>query len=75
MTDPLPPAIASPCIRHCCLDQDGDVCVGCFRTLDEITRWREADDETRRLILLRCGERRADYQRRYPDWRPPLSRT
>ncbi len=29
---------ASPCVSICTLDDD-DVCVGCSRTLDEITHW------------------------------------
>ena len=33
--------IASPCVRNCCLDQQ-DMCVGCFRVLDEIVGWGAA---------------------------------
>ncbi|MEC5398493.1 DUF1289 domain-containing protein [Uliginosibacterium sp. H1] len=72
MTDPSPATVASPCIRHCCLDPDSDVCVGCFRTLDEITGWSQADDAQRAAVLQRCVARRADYQQRYPDWCPPI---
>ncbi len=42
--------IASPCVRNCCLD-DGDICLGCFRSLEEIVRWSEASDSERRAIL------------------------
>ena len=53
--------VSSPCVRNCCLDED-DVCLGCFRTIEEIIRWGEADDEEKHKILVKAGERqhRAD---------------
>src|SRR6185369_13637634 len=36
-TDPL----ASPCVRNCCLDE-GNVCMGCGRSLEEIIAWSTA---------------------------------
>jgi uncharacterized protein len=41
---------ASPCVRNCCLNDD-DICLGCFRTLEEIVGWNEADNQQRRDIL------------------------
>lgn len=49
--------VESPCIRVCCLD-DNNVCIGCYRTLDEITGWRDASEERRREILLRVKKRK-----------------
>ena len=46
----------SPCVRNCCLD-DGDVCVGCGRSLDEILRWQRADPEERRAMRELARER------------------
>ncbi|MDO6693492.1 DUF1289 domain-containing protein [Aliiglaciecola sp. 3_MG-2023] len=46
-----PHKIDSPCIRNCCLDQD-DVCVGCYRSLQEILDWGSADDERKVNILM-----------------------
>jgi len=60
---PLPPqqptisTVSSPCVRNCCLD-DNDICLGCFRSLDEITAWGGADD-TRRREILACAARRS----------------
>ena len=48
--------VASPCISVCLLDEK-DVCVGCYRTADEITQWMECDNDTKRMILSRCVER------------------
>ncbi|MFY8123363.1 MAG: DUF1289 domain-containing protein, partial [Silanimonas sp.] len=37
-------APASPCVRHCCLDE-ADECLGCGRTLEEIKAWHTADPD------------------------------
>ena len=44
------PAVASPCIRHCTLDER-DVCLGCRRTIDEIKEWGQASEPRKREIL------------------------
>jgi predicted Fe-S protein YdhL (DUF1289 family) len=62
---PAPGSIASPCIRICCLD-DKDVCLGCFRTLDEIRNWQASDDANRALVLKHCAERREAHDRQFP---------
>ncbi|MDB5813745.1 MAG: hypothetical protein JWN23_862 [Rhodocyclales bacterium] len=63
--------VVSPCIRICCLDEN-DVCLGCFRTLDEIKDWRAADNSTRECILQRCTARRDAHDLRFPG--PPALR-
>jgi predicted Fe-S protein YdhL (DUF1289 family) len=57
--------VKSPCVRNCCLD-DGDICMGCFRSLDEIKVWGQATDEERTAILILSKQRRADNKKR-PD--------
>ncbi|MDH5433384.1 MAG: DUF1289 domain-containing protein [Gammaproteobacteria bacterium] len=42
--------IASPCISLCCLDEE-DVCIGCYRHIDEITGWHGADKKRRQEII------------------------
>lgn len=49
--------VPSPCVRNCCLDED-DVCLGCFRTVEEIMQWGDINDEEKRGILIKAGERR-----------------
>jgi predicted Fe-S protein YdhL (DUF1289 family) len=51
-------AIESPCIRNCCLDEL-DVCLGCGRTLDEITGWTASDD-TKKTRILDAAKRRCE---------------
>jgi len=52
-----PKDIDSPCIRNCCLDTD-DICVGCFRSLEEIMQWSNSSLETKQQVLLICHQRR-----------------
>lgn len=39
---------------------DGELCVGCYRTLDEIVRWSSASDDDKREILAAVAQRRDD---------------
>jgi uncharacterized protein len=57
MTDDDPP-VPSPCVRLCTLD-DADVCLGCFRSLDEIRDWTQLDSAARRAVLDNAERRRA----------------
>lgn len=50
-------AITSPCIRQCTLDNN-DICLGCFRSLHEITRWTQADEKTRHDFLINAESRK-----------------
>jgi predicted Fe-S protein YdhL (DUF1289 family) len=47
----------SPCIGNCCLDDDL-VCLGCFRSLEEIKDWGVVDEHRRRIILQNAKRRR-----------------
>jgi predicted Fe-S protein YdhL (DUF1289 family) len=49
---------ASPCIRQCTLDEH-DICLGCFRSLEEILAWQASDAAQRTQILVRCKARRS----------------
>lgn len=51
--------IPSPCINVCRMDAENALCVGCYRTLDEIARWSGASDDAKRLILAAVAKRRA----------------
>lgn len=48
--------VASPCVSICALDDD-DICIGCQRTAQEITRWGLMDNAERRAVLARCEQR------------------
>jgi predicted Fe-S protein YdhL (DUF1289 family) len=54
--------VQSPCIRNCCLNDD-DICLGCFRLLDEITQWGEANNHERMVILKNAQQRRGSFSK------------
>ena len=57
VSDPTQP-VKSPCIEVCSLNNE-DVCIGCYRTANEIIEWFSAPDERKREILVSVSERRA----------------
>jgi len=48
--------VKSPCIEVCALD-DQDVCIGCYRTANEIIEWFAASNERKRAILEAVEQR------------------
>jgi uncharacterized protein len=53
----IPAAAPSPCVDICRLDARG-LCVGCRRTLAEITEWPSASEARRREILRELALRK-----------------
>ena len=51
--------VESPCVEVCRMDPAKDICVGCWRTLDEIARWRDMNDAQRAVVLFAVAGRRA----------------
>ena len=45
--------IESPCINICELDPNTDLCLGCNRTIEEITNWSTMNDSNKKKILIR----------------------
>ncbi len=56
MTSDVEKPVRSPCVHVCALDEQ-DICIGCQRTVAEITRWGRMDNAERREVLQRCLER------------------
>lgn len=50
--------VMSPCVGICCPDQN-DVCMGCFRTMDEITRWWDMSSTEKKQLLLELESRKS----------------
>ena len=48
--------LASPCVHICALDEE-DICIGCQRSVAEITHWSRMDNAERRQVLLLCQAR------------------
>lgn len=53
------PAVASPCVSVCEMDDASGLCRGCLRTLDEIAHWGLYDDDEKRAVLGQLAQRRA----------------
>ncbi|UCV08036.1 DUF1289 domain-containing protein [Dechloromonas denitrificans] len=53
--------LPSPCINICRMDADNGLCLGCFRTIEEITVWSRTDDSHRANILAAIARRRAEH--------------
>ena len=49
--------VPSPCISVCRMSEDRSHCLGCFRTLDEIRIWSQADNGVRRGIWVHLLDR------------------
>ena len=49
--------VRSPCVDICALD-DNDICIGCYRSGDEITVWGKMNNEEKLATLNRVKERR-----------------
>lgn len=58
--------VLSPCVRTCCLD-DNEICIGCGRSLGEITDWNEATPAEKRAIVERA-RLRMNVRRAKSDW-------
>ncbi len=52
--------VESPCIGYCYnIDLEDSVCLGCFRTIDEIGKWWNMTDKEKRKVLEGAAERSA----------------
>lgn len=49
--------IASPCIGVCSMDDLSGLCMGCFRTIEEIRNWWDLDETSKQAIIAQASER------------------
>lgn len=52
----------SPCLGICAINQAEGACIGCFRTIDEITDWLDFDDDGRQRVLQELPAREARFR-------------
>lgn len=57
----------NPCRRSCCLNEN-DICLGCFRHLDEIKQWSNLDEEKRLNLIGELELRRQQHKAKW-GWR------
>ncbi|MDB5812046.1 MAG: hypothetical protein JWN94_4168 [Betaproteobacteria bacterium] len=51
--------VPSPCIRICVVDETRAICRGCYRTLDEISRWAGYPRAQKLALLEDLARRKA----------------
>ena len=51
--------VASPCVSICVIDQASGLCIGCYRTLEEIAGWIDLSTAARRAIVAELAQRKA----------------
>jgi len=51
--------VPSPCVRICVIDEVRDICRGCYRTLDEISRWASYSRGQKLALLNDLAQRKA----------------
>ena len=51
--------IESPCVRICVIDETRDICRGCYRTLDEISKWASYPRAQKLALLDDLAQRKA----------------
>ena len=51
--------VPSPCVRICVVDDARDICRGCYRTLDEISRWASYTSAQKFELLDELAQRRS----------------
>ena len=52
--------IESPCVQVCILHPEARICLGCYRTGDEIAAWSRLSPEQRRQIMDDLPDRAAN---------------
>ena len=50
------PTVEQPCVRKCCLN-DEDVCLGCFRTFDDMLVWNTST-QSQKVQMLNNAKKR-----------------
>ena len=49
--------IASPCVKLCVVHPDERICVGCLRSIDEISQWSRMTHDERAAVMAELPER------------------
>lgn len=56
--------IASPCVKLCVVHPEARICVGCLRTIDEISQWSRLSHDERALVMAELPGRAPQLARR-----------
>ena len=56
--------IESPCVKLCVVHPEARICVGCYRSIDEIGSWSRLTPEARRAIMAELPARASTLTKR-----------
>ena len=54
--------VKSPCIAVCKIDYESGYCIGCNRTIEEITNWGSFNDSQKKKILTKVKSKNISKQ-------------
>ncbi len=54
-------SVSTPCIQICQIDADSRLCIGCWRTLDEIAGWAGMSEAQRLAVMASLPAREARF--------------
>jgi len=57
--------IKSPCI-HVCVRNEEDICMGCFRTMEEIRTWYKYTDVEKLKVIDKANHRKLEFHKNLP---------
>ena len=55
--------IKSPCVNVCKIDYESGYCIGCNRTIEEITNWGSFNDSQKKKILTKVKSKNTSKQK------------
>ncbi len=53
----LPEPIVSPCIGVCAMNEQTNLCEGCFRSIEEIRDWWDMTPDSRNQVMDKLEQR------------------
>ena len=56
--------IESPCVQVCLIHPEANICIGCYRTSDEIAGWSRLTPENRSALIAELPSRKSLLPRR-----------
>ncbi len=62
--EPQPQSLGSPCVNVCTMDRTTGWCLGCARTIREISNWSAKPAEERQAILAALPARKTELAKR-----------
>jgi len=49
--------VESPCVQVCVIHRESGLCMGCYRSINEITRWSNIPSDERRALISELPNR------------------